>query len=139
MTLAFELAAFERFADPEAVVADARTWSRYVGLVANDADAVASCLREHGLESDFDLGDRDKWLALSDLHEATDTPRHVFVGQTEDGERAAVHTGWEFVPVAEAAAKAGWTLEPETDDTTGVLARLRGRLPEALRRPFGGR
>lgn len=138
VTLAFELEAFERFVDPEAVVADAREWSRYVGLVANDADAVASCVREHGIEQDFDLGDRDKWLALSDLREATDTPRHVFVGRTEDGERAAAQTGWEFVPVAEAADRAAWTLEEETDGGAGVLARLRGRLAEALR-SFGGR
>ena len=139
VTLAFELAAFERFGDPEAVIADAREWSRYVGLVANDTDAVAAYVREHGLEQDFDLGGRDKWLALSDLREATDTPRHVFVGCTEDGERAAAHTGWEFVPVAEAAERAGWTLEAETDRGSGFLARLGGRLPEALRRPFGGR
>jgi hypothetical protein len=139
-TLAFELAAFERFARPAAVIEDAGEWSRYVGLVANDTDAVAAFVREHGLRQDFELGDRDKWLALSDLYEATDTPRHVFVGLTEEDERAAAFTGWEFVPVAEAAEKAGWTLEePPADGPRSFPSRLRDRLPDDLPWPLGGR
>jgi hypothetical protein len=138
VTLALSLGAFDRVADPEAVFADARGWSRYVGVVDNDTDAVAARVDEHGLEGDFDLGDRDKWLALSDLHRATDTPRHVFVGVTDD-ELAARNTGWEFVPVAEAAEKAGWALEDERDGGAGLLAGVRRRLPDSFRRPFGGR
>jgi hypothetical protein len=111
-----------------------------VGLVANDTDAVAAFVREHGLRQDFELGDRDKWLALSDLYEATDTPRHVFVGLTEEDERAAAFTGWEFVPVAEAAEKAGWTLEePPADGPRSFPSRLRDRLPDDLPWPLGGR
>ena len=119
--------------------AEAREWSRYVGLISNDTKAVASYVRKHDLRQDFDLGDRDKWLALSDIHETTDTPRHVFVGVSEDDERAATFTGWEFVPLEEAAEKAVWTLEEPTDRGSGLLSRLRGRLPEGLRRSLGGR
>lgn len=131
MTLAFELGAFRRFADPDRVLADAGEWSRYVGLVGNDTDAVASYVREHDLRQDFELGDRDKWLALADLRAATDTDRHVFVGTSADDRRAAEHTGWEFLPVAEAAEKAGWGLEERTEQA-GVLDRLRDRLAGGL-------
>ena len=40
MTLVFTLAAIERFADPAAVFEEAREWSRHVGIVDNDTDAV---------------------------------------------------------------------------------------------------
>jgi len=130
MTLAFELAAFRRFADPNGVLVDAGEWSRYVGLVANDTDAVASYVRAHDLRQDFELGDRDKWLALADLRAATDTDRHVFVGTSADDRRAAEGTGWEFVPVTEAAQKAGWELAERTEP--GVLDRLRDRLAGGL-------
>jgi hypothetical protein len=132
MTLAFELEAFRRFADPNEVVADAGEWSRYVGLVANDTDAVASYVRAHDLRQDFELGDRDKWLALADLRAATDTDRHVFVGLSGDDRRAAEGTGWEFVPVAEAAEKAGWALVERTEPETGMLDRLRDRFAGSL-------
>ena len=36
MTLAFELSALQQFADPNAVLEDARQWSQYVGVVANE-------------------------------------------------------------------------------------------------------
>ena len=140
VTLAFELAAIERFTHPAAVIEDAGEWSRYVGLIANDTDAVAAFVREHGLRQDFDLGSRDKWLALSDLHEATDTPRHVFVGLTGEDERAAAFTGWEFVPVAEAAEKADWTLEePNADGPGSLVTLLRDRLPDDLPWPLDWR
>jgi len=113
MTLAFALAAIDQFEDPGTVFEDARTWSRYAGIVDNYIDDVEAYVREHDLQQDFDLGDRDKWLALQDLHEATDTDRHVFVGTTEDDRRAAAQTGWEFLTVHDVAAKAGWELDPD--------------------------
>ena len=133
VTLAFSRAALERLADPAAVFADARGWSRYVGLLDNDPASLAEIADEPGLRQDNELGDRDKWLALADVREATagDTPRHVFVGVTEDDRLAAGRTGWEFVPVTVAAEKAGWALEDETGSGTGstgvsgLLDRLR--------------
>lgn len=111
MTLAFSLPAIDQFADPKGVFDDARTWSRYVGVVDNYTDDVEAYLREHDLHQDFELGDRDKWLALQDLHEATDTDRNVFVGTTEDDRRAGEFTGWEYQTVHEVAEKAGWRLD----------------------------
>ncbi|WP_276254305.1 DUF7124 domain-containing protein [Halomontanus rarus] len=127
MTLAFELSALDRLADPAEVFADARQWSRYVGIISNDTDAVESYVREHDLEPDFDLGGRDKWLASSEIRQETGTERHVFVGAGTEDRRIAEHTGWEFVPITDAAEKAGWTLESERTKQ-GLLERLRGWL-----------
>ncbi|MFT4964630.1 MAG: hypothetical protein ACI9PP_001913, partial [Halobacteriales archaeon] len=82
MTLGFALSAIDQFPDPNSVFDDARTWCRYVGIVDNHLDDVEAYVRKHDLQQDFELGDRDKWLALQDLNEATDTDRHVFVGTT---------------------------------------------------------
>jgi len=140
MTLAFALSAIERFEEPRRVFEDAREWSRYVGVVANDTDAVAGFVDEHGLEQDFRLGDRDKWLAMERIRAATDTDRHVYVGTTADDRRLADHLGWEFLDPGEVAAKAGWPLEsgevsPRSGDREGspgadesLLDRLRDRL-----------
>ena len=49
MTLVFTLAAIERFADPAAAFAAAREWSRYVGIVDNDTDAVDAFAESHGV------------------------------------------------------------------------------------------
>ncbi len=133
VTLAFSRAALEQLADPAAVFADARGWSRYVGLIDNDPASLATVAEEHDLRQDYELGDRDKWLALADVREATagDTPRHVYVGETEDDRLAAGRTGWEFVHVTVAAEEAGWSLADETGPGTastgvsGLLDRVR--------------
>ena len=130
LTLAFELAALERFARPGDVFADAREWSRYVGVIANDPDEVRAFLRSHDLRHDFELGSRDKWLALQAVRESTDTPRYVFVGTGRDDRMAARGTGWEFVPVGEAAEKAGWERGDRSDRSGGLLDRLRALLQD---------
>jgi hypothetical protein len=132
MTLAFELAAIREFADPEAVVADAREWSRYVGVVANDTDAVRAFVDEHGIEQDFDLGDRDIWLVMEGIREESDSPRHVFVGTTPEHRRVADATDWEFRRPEEVADAAGWSLAGSDSGSgsadSGLLARLWTRL-----------
>lgn len=131
MTLAFSLSAIERLEDPMAVFEDAQNWSQHVGVVDNDLDAVERIVEEYGLQQDFDLGDRDKWLAMEGIREATPTRRHVYVGTTQEDRRVATHLGWEFVSVTEAAEKAKWPLsggEPEG----GVVARLRRAVPDGL-------
>lgn len=138
VTLAFELDAFREFANPAAVVEDAREWSRHVGVIGNDADAVRAYLDERGIDHDFEPGDRDKWLALEEIRAATDTPRHVFVGRSTDDRRAAEHTGWEFVHVREAARKAGWTRSERPTGGSGPVDRIRAAL-RSLRWPFGRR
>lgn len=134
-TLAVELAAAERLADPAAAFADAREWSRYVVVVGNDTDAVSGFVAAHDLRQDVDLAGRDKWLVLSEIRQNTDTERHVFVGAGPEDRRIAEHTGWEFRHVTEAAEKAGWPLGSEDG---GILARIRDALA-AIRRSLPGR
>jgi hypothetical protein len=130
MTLAFTLAAIERFADPATVFAEAREWSRSVGIVANDADAVAAFVDEHGLRHDFDVGEADKWLAMERIRESTATPRHVFVGASVEDRRIADQLGWEYRTPEEVAEKADWALAGgDSDGKTGLVARLKDALP----------
>ncbi len=127
LTLVFELAAAQRLRNPADVFADARQWSRHVGIVSNDQEAVEEYLGTHDLEQDFDLGAQDKWLAMAEIRDETSTPRHVFVGTGSEDRRIADQIGWEFIHVSEAAEKAGWKLQRETNKA-GLLARVRRRL-----------
>ncbi|ELZ39463.1 DUF7124 domain-containing protein [Halorubrum tebenquichense] len=141
VTLVFSLGAARSLADPAAAFADAREWSRHVGIVANEADEVAAFARSHGVENDYALTNWDKWGTLADVREESAAPRRVFVGTTRADERVATETGYEFLPVDEAAEKAGWELsEPGTgaDDgrggDAGRLARLRRRVGDLISR-----
>ena len=146
LTLAVSLDAARAMADPAAVVADARRWSRYVGLVDNDTEAVAAFAREHGIDDDFALDDRDVWRAMADVRAAADTPRHVFVGAGPEHRRIADQVGWEYLTTREAAEKAGWELAgdaggtsggrsgPDDGDGSGVVSRIRRAVDE--RWPF---
>lgn len=125
MTLAFTLDAISRFPNPGAIVADAREWSRQVGVVANDADAVATFVDRHDVTQDFDLGDQDIWQAMAEISEAVDTQRCVLVGVSPEDRRIAQHTGWEFIHVAEAAEKADWDLHAGVGQQASVVERLR--------------
>jgi len=130
MTLAFTLAAIERFAEPATVFAEAREWSRSVGIVGNDAAAVAAFVDEHDLRNDFEVGDADKWLAMEQVWESTATPRHVFVGASVEDRRIADHLGWEYRTPEEVAEKADWTLgDGSSGAESGLVARLKEILP----------
>jgi len=132
LTLAFELDAIRSFDDPEAVFDDARAWSRSVGVVANDTDAVAAFLADRDVRQDFDLGDRDIWLIMEGIRESSDAPRHVFVGTTPEDRRIADATGWEYHTPAEVADAAGWSLGGDDGGPgsagSSLLARLWSRL-----------
>ena len=132
MTLAFSLSAVERLADPEAAFDDAKRWSQYLGVVDDDVDAVERTVETYDLQQDFDLGDRDVWLAMDGIRESTRTPRHVYVGRTAEDRQVATQLGWEFLSVTEAAEKAEWTLAGE-EASGGVFARLRRAVRDGLR------
>ncbi|RLM70807.1 hypothetical protein DVK05_04420 [Halorubrum sp. Atlit-8R] len=140
VTLVFSLGAARSLADPAAAFADARRWSRHVGVVANEADRVAAFAREHGVENDYALRSWDKWGTLADVRDESAAPRYVFVGTTRADERVATETGYEFLRVDEAAEKAGWGLsDPGAPDAAeegrgGRLARARRALRNALSR-----
>ena len=135
-TLAFSVSAIERFENPVVVFEDARNWSQHVGVVDNELDAVERIVTEHDLRQDFDLGDRDIWLAMEGIREAAHTPRHVYVGTTADDRRVSTHLGWEFVSVTEAAEKADWTLSGEQPTSEGgeggVVDRFLRAIPDGL-------
>ena len=140
VTLVFSLGATRSLADPAAAFADARRWSRHVGIVANEAEQVAAFARDHGVDNDYELTNWDKWGTLADVREESAAPRYVFVGTTRADERVASETGYEFLRVDEAAEKAGWELsEPgaagsDEDGSDGRLARLRRTVRDALSR-----
>lgn len=129
LTLAFALEAYEALADPRAAFADARRWSQYVGVVAEDADAVERAVRRHGVTQDYEIGDRDRQAVLSRLKWEADTPRYVFVGSSSRDRDLADHVGWEYVPIDEAAAAADWRLQADLSRLERFRVRLSSLLP----------
>jgi hypothetical protein len=119
MTLAFELDALKALADPTAVFSDTRQWTKYVGVVSDQPTyVVTNYTRKHRVRQDFFSGPRGVVESLENVKRQFDTDRHVFVGTTDDDRMAAEETGWEFLPIEQAAEAAGWTLgddEPEED------------------------
>jgi hypothetical protein len=119
MTLAFELAALQTLADPNAVFNDARQWSRYVGVVSEKPTyVVTNFTRKERIRQDFFSGPRGVKESLENVKRQFDTDRHVFVGTSDEDRELAEETGWEFLPVEQAAEAADWALagdEPEED------------------------
>jgi hypothetical protein len=123
ITLAFSLAAIDRLADPSAVFADATAWSRSIGIVDGDTELIQEIVTEYDLRQDYDVEGRDKWFVLEEICETTETPRHVYIGASDEDMRVSTLFCWEYVRVTEAADKAGWTLtEPQA--AGGLIARL---------------
>ena len=118
MTLALELSALERLANPETVFDDARRWSKYVGVVSDKPTyVVTNFTRKNRIRQDFFSGPRGKAESLESVGEQFDTDRHVFVGTTDDDAALADEVGWEYLPIADAADAAGWEMgEPETEE-----------------------
>ncbi|QLG26251.1 hypothetical protein HUG10_01265 [Halorarum halophilum] len=116
MTLAFELAALKRLADPNAVFNDARGWTEYVGVVSEKPTyVVTNFTRKHRVRQDFFSGPRGVRESLENVKGQFETDRHVFVGTTDEDEAVAEAAGWEFLPLEAAAEAAGWTLGDEDE------------------------
>ena len=127
LTLAFSLSAIDRLDAPSAVFADARAWSESIGIIDDDTERITQIVAEHDLQDDFGMHDRDKWFALEELCETTATPRHVYVGASDDDMRVATMFCWEYVRVSEAAEQAGWTLSSPAAEH-GRIRRLLARI-----------
>jgi len=111
MTLAFDLAALKRLAEPEAVFTDARQWSEYVGVISEKPTyVVTNFTRKHRIRQDFFSGPRGREDSLANVKEQFGTERHVYVGVDDEDEALAAEAGWEFVDVGAAADAAGWEL-----------------------------
>jgi hypothetical protein len=117
MTLAFELSALRALADPGEAFADARGWSRYVGVVSEEPTyVVTNFTRKRQIRQDFFSGPKGKGESLESVGRQFDTDRHVFVGTSEDDRALADEVGWEYLPVEEAAEAAGWALADESGE-----------------------
>jgi hypothetical protein len=111
MTLAFDLAALKRLAKPDAIFTDARQWTEYVGVVSEKPTyVVTNFTRKHRIRQDFFSGPRGREESLENVREQFGTDRHVYVGTDAEDEALAEATGWEYVPVEDAAEAAGWDL-----------------------------
>ncbi|WP_338737643.1 DUF7124 domain-containing protein [Haloplanus salilacus] len=118
MTLAFELEALKRLADPNAVFDDARKWTEYVGVLSDRPTyVVTNFTRKRRIRQDFFSGPRGVDESLENVRDQFDTDRHVFVGTTDEDRAAAEAADWEFLSVEEAAEFAEWDLgEPSEED-----------------------
>ena len=131
LTLAFELAALRRLADPEDAVADARSWSDHVGVVTDDPPYVLTKFtRDHYVRNDFEPTTEPAAETLSHLLEHFETDRFVFVAAQAD----SAPNGWEHQSVEAAAAEAGWELAPddfgnEQSGESGTTGRRRDDWP----------
>lgn len=111
MTLAFELAALQRLADPGGVFDGARRWSEYVGVVSGEPTyVVTNFTRTHRIRQDFFSGPQGKGESLENVRGQFDTDRHVLVSPLTEDERLAGDVGWEYVPLEQAAEAADWEL-----------------------------
>lgn len=112
MTMALTYEAVSRLSDPRLVVASAREWTDWVGIVGDvSAPVINKFQREHGVDADFFNGSgTGPAERLADIGETSMfyAERLVVVG-TPGEEWIAEAAGWEFVPFEEAAEKAGWT------------------------------
>jgi len=118
MTLAFELDALRSLADPNAVFNDARGWTEYVGVVSEKPTyVVTNFTRKHRVRQDFFSGPRGVTESLENVKRQFDTGRHVFVGTTDEDRAVAEETGWEFLPLDQAAEAAGWTMADPDEES----------------------
>ena len=131
MTLAFELEALKEVSNPEAVVDDARGWSRYIGIVSEEPTyVVTNFTRKNRIRQDFFSGPRGKSESLDNVRFQFDTERHVFVGTNEEDEALAEELDWEYLDVEDAADAAGWELdEGEDEDPFGDDDEVRDDWP----------
>jgi hypothetical protein len=117
MTLAFEFAALKTLADPNAVFNDARQWTEYVGVLSDEPTyVVTNFTRKRRLRQDFFSGPQSVAESLESVRDQFGTDRHVFVGTGEEDRVVAEETGWEYLPVEEAAKAAEWELGAPDED-----------------------
>ena len=117
MTLAFERAALKSLASSNVVFNDARQWTEYVGVVSDKPTyVVTNFTRKHRVRQDFFSGPRGVTESLENVAEQFDTERHVFIGTTDEDAEIAESTGWEYLPLEQAAEAADWELADDSDE-----------------------
>lgn len=114
MTMALTYDAIRRVEDPQYVIADARGWADWIGIVGDvSTPVIQQFQRNAGIDVDFfggsDTGPAER-LADVDRRSMFYAERMVVVGP-EDDAWIADAADWEFIPLTEAADKADWKLE----------------------------
>jgi hypothetical protein len=111
MTLAFELSALKKLKSPGEAFENARSWSKYVGVVTDEPTyVVTNYTRKKRIRQDFFSGPKGKRESMKSVKQHFDTDRHVLLITDEIDEIIAEETGWECIRIEEAAEKAGWEL-----------------------------
>ncbi len=114
MTLAFELSALKALANPSTAFANARQWTAYVGVVTDEPTYVlTNYTRKRRIRQDFFSGPRGKKGTLESVKEQFEGDRYVLIGTSEADRQVAEETGWEYIPIEEAAEAADWELGEE--------------------------
>jgi len=114
LTLAFELSALRRLADPEEAVHQARQWSEHVGVVTDRPPHVLTKFtRDNHIRNDFEPAVEPAAETLEHLLAHFDTDRFVFVAEST----ADAPEGWELRSTTDAADRAGWDLTDVSSST----------------------
>ena len=113
MTMALTYDAVQRLGDPRLALADANSWTDWIGIVGDvPAYQITKFQRDNGIDADFFSGagtEPAERLANVDEQSMFYAERMVLVG-VEDEAGIADRAGWEFVPLETAAEKADWDL-----------------------------
>lgn len=113
LTTVFTFEALTMMADPAAVIADAKTWSDWVGMIGNaDVPQMNTFLRRNEINVDFFNGASRPAARLRRVVETDSSfgsKRQVVVGAEDQAHFGAVD-GWEFQDLESTAQNADWTL-----------------------------
>lgn len=131
MTLAFTYGAATRLSNFGAAAADADGWADWVGLVGRvPAHVLNKFQRDRRVDLDFFNGSaRGPGERLAEIGPTSMfyAERMVVVGREGDDENIAEEADWEFVPLAEAAEKAGWEVDSSADEGSGAVGDEAGQ------------
>lgn len=120
IVLAFSLPAAQELKNPKDVFEGAQQWATSIGIVSEQPLVeLTGFVHYHELPVDFNSGPRDKDHALDESSKLIVSDRHIFIGHSEDDEQIADEVDWEYLPIADAAAKAEWELESIEVETDG--------------------
>lgn len=111
MTLVFTTDALRVLAAPADAIADAKTWSAYVGVAADASGGAEPLLDRTGADPDFLSTEGGLAGGLAAVRQQFTTDRHVVVGADDATKETAEALGWEYLPVRAAAENADWAVD----------------------------
>lgn len=116
LTLAFSFEGLNSLSDPRSVTQDARTWAEELALFTRYPAVVEQdFIAQKKLHIRITAATRDPETALEETRQLIPTPRHVLIGTNTEHQSWAEETGWEYLPLEDAASKANWDTTPESD------------------------